>query len=395
MSSFGADPRLLTSPQASNDPLPATTPTACGTRCNWLRVAIEVFADWIAVIAATSAVTLACRHLLRETESHYSSLTILQASLCIASLIVFLLANDGAYRSETGPLRIRLAERPIRIAIQAAVLIGLMTLTVNDALPPGAIAFSLLASTLLMIFEKQALFLFFLAFCARAREKPTALGSRLARRVLESSGSAQQNGLEVRTLPMPGIPKVPRAYDLQKRACDPVLALIGIVITSPVWLTAAILVRLDSAGPVLFRQERVGKDGRRFLIYKFRSMHSDAPMYEVSPDNPGDKRITRIGRFLRMCSLDELPQLLNVLKGEMSLVGPRPEMPFLVQQHRALHRERLQVIPGITGLWQLSPARAARIHENVQYDSYYVRNRNLSMDLAILLYTPLRLLRGI
>ncbi len=130
-------------------------------------------------------------------------------------------------------------------------------------------------------------------------------------------------------------------------------------------------------------------------MYKFRSMLPDAPQYATSPDNSEDKRITRVGRILRSASLDELPQLFNVLKGEMSLVGPRPEMPFLVAENRAAHAQRLRAVPGMTGLWQLSPARAARIHENPHFDNYYVHNRTLSMDLAILLYTPVFLMRGI
>ena len=124
-------------------------------------------------------------------------------------------------------------------------------------------------------------------------------------------------------------------------------------------------------------------------------MYAGAPQYAVSPDDRTDPRITRMGRLLRRTNIDELPQLLNVVKGEMSLVGPRPEMPFLVEQHEAVHRLRLEVTPGMTGLWQLSPARAARIHENPHYDQYYIQRRSFCMDLAILFYTPLSFFRGI
>jgi lipopolysaccharide/colanic/teichoic acid biosynthesis glycosyltransferase len=108
-----------------------------------------------------------------------------------------------------------------------------------------------------------------------------------------------------------------------------------------------------------------------------------------------DRRITRFGRFLRRTSLDELPQLLNVLRGEMSLVGPRPEMPFLVEEYDTSQRERLRVTPGITGLWQLSADRALPIHENLGYDLYYIRSRGFFLDLAILIHTGFFAMRGI
>jgi lipopolysaccharide/colanic/teichoic acid biosynthesis glycosyltransferase len=123
-------------------------------------------------------------------------------------------------------------------------------------------------------------------------------------------------------------------------------------------------------------------------------MHKGTPRYELSPTTPFDPRITRIGRFLRRSSLDELPQLINVFLGDMSLVGPRPEMPFIVQSYTSEQRQRLQVIPGITGLWQLSADRAFLIHENIQYDLYYIRNRGFFMDIAILIHTLLFAMRG-
>jgi lipopolysaccharide/colanic/teichoic acid biosynthesis glycosyltransferase len=121
----------------------------------------------------------------------------------------------------------------------------------------------------------------------------------------------------------------------------------------------------------------------------------DAPAYSYSPKESQDPRITRIGRYLRKSSLDELPQLFNVIKGEMSLVGPRPEMPFIVEQYGPREEQRLDVVPGITGLWQLSADRAFLIHENLQYDLYYIRNRGFFMDLAILLHTAVFAMRGV
>lgn len=192
-----------------------------------------------------------------------------------------------------------------------------------------------------------------------------------------------------------GRPAKDLTYDLAKRPFDFLASLILILLLSPLWLMIAILVRLDSRGPVFFRQQRVGQDGKLFDLYKFRSMYAEAPKYGLSPTESADPRITRIGRFLRRTSLDELPQLLNVLKGEMSLVGPRPEMPFIVRQYNAVHRQRLEVAPGITGLWQLSADRAFLIHENIQYDLYYIRHRSFFMDFAILLHTVVFAMHGI
>jgi exopolysaccharide biosynthesis polyprenyl glycosylphosphotransferase len=184
-------------------------------------------------------------------------------------------------------------------------------------------------------------------------------------------------------------------YEWAKRICDFVGAALLLILCSPLFLLFALWIKLDSRGPALFRQERVGLKGRRFRMFKFRTMYSDAPVYAYSPKAADDRRITKPGRFLRRTSLDELPQLLNVLLGNMSLVGPRPEMPFIVANYAERHAQRLQVKPGITGLWQLSGDRAYLIHENIEYDLYYVQHRNFFMDLAILLHTPIFAMRGI
>lgn len=185
------------------------------------------------------------------------------------------------------------------------------------------------------------------------------------------------------------------AYEASKRILDVVLSIVLLVLTAPLWLLLSILVRSDSKGPALFRQKRVGRDGALFDLYKFRTMYIEAPSYDYSPRAANDPRITRIGKYLRRTSLDELPQLLNVIRGEMSLVGPRPEMPFIVEQYDDRQRQRLQVKPGITGLWQLSADRAFLIHENIAYDVYYINNRGLFLDLAILIHTMLFAMRGI
>jgi len=185
------------------------------------------------------------------------------------------------------------------------------------------------------------------------------------------------------------------SYEIAKRTFDIVSAVALSFLLAPLLIVIAIIVRLDSPGPVLFRQERVGRNGRPFTIYKFRSMHSDAPTYAVSPKNRADPQVTRIGRFLRRSSLDEVPQLINVFKGEMSLVGPRPEMHFIAREHDSVLQQRLDVLPGITGLWQLSADRAFHIHENPQYDLYYILHRSFLMDFAILLHTMVFAMRGV
>jgi exopolysaccharide biosynthesis polyprenyl glycosylphosphotransferase len=190
-------------------------------------------------------------------------------------------------------------------------------------------------------------------------------------------------------------PSMRVGYQVVKRLCDLLGSAVLTVLGSPLLLLIALIIKMDSRGGILFRQERVGRNGKPFKMYKFRTMHPNAAPYDYSPDTPGDPRITRVGKFLRRTSLDELPQLLNVLEGNMSLVGPRPEMPFIVEHYTERQRKRLEVKPGITGLWQLSGDRVFQIHENIEYDLYYIQHRNFFMDLAILLHTSVFAMRGI
>jgi exopolysaccharide biosynthesis polyprenyl glycosylphosphotransferase len=182
-------------------------------------------------------------------------------------------------------------------------------------------------------------------------------------------------------------------YSIAKRMADLIGSALLLVLLAPLFFLIALFIRLDSSGPALFVQERVGRNGELFKMYKFRSMHKGTLRYELSPSTQFDPRITRIGRLLRKSSLDELPQLLNVFLGNMSLVGPRPEMAFVVENYTSEQRQRLQVTPGITGLWQLSADRAFLIHQNIQYDLYYIRNRGFFMDMAILVHTLLFAMR--
>jgi lipopolysaccharide/colanic/teichoic acid biosynthesis glycosyltransferase len=186
----------------------------------------------------------------------------------------------------------------------------------------------------------------------------------------------------------------PLHYTVAKRILDVSGASLLLLLLAPLLCLIAVLVWLDTPGPIFFVQKRVGRNGQLFDMYKFRSMHVAAPRYDLSPTKSCDPRMTAMGRILRRHSLDELPQLINVLVGNMSLVGPRPEMPFIVRSYDARQRQRLQVLPGITGLWQLSPARGLPIHENIHYDLAYIQNRSFFRDLAILIQTPIHALRG-
>ena len=167
-----------------------------------------------------------------------------------------------------------------------------------------------------------------------------------------------------------------------------------LLVSFPLWILICILIKLESKGPVFFIQERVGLCGRPFKMVKFRSMYYSADPYQISPGDSNDPRITRVGKKIRDMGLDELPQLLNVLKGDMALVGPRPEMGFVVSKYTALQSRRLLVKPGITGLWQIMAPLDRPIHENIRYDLYYVRKKSFFLDCRIILNTWPVLLLG-
>ena len=191
-----------------------------------------------------------------------------------------------------------------------------------------------------------------------------------------------------------------------KRAFDFVAALGGIVVLSPLFLAIALAVKFTSRGPVFFCQTRVGRNGRHFRFYKFRSMYADAEARKAAllKDNESadgvifkmrdDPRITPVGRLLRRTSLDELPQLFNVLLGDMSLVGPRPPVPSEVRQYTLEDRKRLNAIPGITCLWQVSGRSDIPFRQQVRLDQDYIRSHSLLRDLSILLRTVPAILTG-
>jgi lipopolysaccharide/colanic/teichoic acid biosynthesis glycosyltransferase len=221
----------------------------------------------------------------------------------------------------------------------------------------------------------------------------------------------------------------PTPYDFFKRLLDITTATLALMALSPLMLVVAVLVKLDSPGPAIFKQKRVGlrrrADGHRelwqtsmFTLYKFRTMYTDVdPELDrafldafirndhrtmATPQSQDtrsrklvrDPRVTRVGRFLRRTSLDELPQLWNVLEGDMSLVGPRPPIPYEVAEYEPWHRQRLWVKPGLTGLWQVTAESSGDFNEMVRLDIQYIQRRSLWLDLKILLLTIPAALRG-
>ncbi len=189
-----------------------------------------------------------------------------------------------------------------------------------------------------------------------------------------------------------------RTHLLLKRAFDVVVAGLALLLTLPIVAIAAVAIKLDSKGPVLFRQARVGKDGELFEMIKLRSMVQDAeaqrhelehlnersgPLFKIS----ADPRITRVGRFLRKTSIDEFPQFWNVLRGDMSVVGPRPALPSETEQWTPDLRERLRVLPGITGMWQVSGRSESDFELYRRLDLFYVDNWSLTHDIKIVAKT--------
>lgn len=182
---------------------------------------------------------------------------------------------------------------------------------------------------------------------------------------------------------------------LAKRVFDVAFASTLLVLTAPVFAAIAIAIKVDSRGPVLFRQLRSGRDGREFRMLKFRTMYVEASGDAGKPSTKGDPRITRVGKFLRQTGVDELPQILNVFRGAMSFVGPRPEMPYKVVQYTPVERLRLGAVPGITGLWQVNVHRSHDIREAIEYDFYYLAHRSLLLDVLIIAATVVEIVKGL
>lgn len=173
-----------------------------------------------------------------------------------------------------------------------------------------------------------------------------------------------------------------------KRIFDLFFSLLFIIILSPLWLIIVLLIKIDSKGPVLYRHKRVGKQGKEFFCLKFRSMLPGADPNKLV-NNPDDKRVTKVGYFLRQTSLDETPQLINVFTGDMSIVGPRPPLPSQVREFSRNDFDKLKVKPGLTGWTQVNGRNLIDYKKRMELDAWYANNWNLFLDLRILLKTPL------
>jgi lipopolysaccharide/colanic/teichoic acid biosynthesis glycosyltransferase len=219
---------------------------------------------------------------------------------------------------------------------------------------------------------------------------------------------------DVAILSRPKVTPARRSYDVAKRVMDVCLVLLLLPILAPVMALCALIVYLDSPGSVFFVQERIGKGGRRFNMYKFRTLREDIDTGEhrdflkafvngqLDPAADGQtarkparaSHVTRVGRILRRTSLDELPQIINVFKGEMSLVGPRPNLAWEVEEYQLWHHERLEVLPGMTGLAQVHGRSGIPFARIVSLDIEYIEKRSLWLDFKILLMTLRTVLSG-
>jgi lipopolysaccharide/colanic/teichoic acid biosynthesis glycosyltransferase len=182
---------------------------------------------------------------------------------------------------------------------------------------------------------------------------------------------------------------------MARRAIDIAVAAVLLLLTAPLLALAVLAIRIESRGRAFYRQRRAGKDGQSFDVFKLRTMVDGAEHTGAGlAVNAGDARITRVGALLRRTSLDELPNLLNVLRGEMSLIGPRPTLPVQVEQYSARQRRRLEVKPGITGWAQVHGRASLPWSERIELDLYYIEHRSLALDLKILARTPAMVLGG-
>lgn len=232
---------------------------------------------------------------------------------------------------------------------------------------------------------------------ARVRIVPDYIKTSLFRAILEEFA-----GMSVITLRMPALTPFERRV---KRAFDLVIGTAMFILSLPLWTLITIAIYLDSTGPIIFKQQRVGENGKLFWMYKFRSMVKGAERQQedlacVMDDgrlvfkHADDPRVTRVGRLIRRTSMDELPQILNVLRGEMSLVGPRPELPWIVGQYETWQWQRFAVPQGITGWWQVNGRSDKPMHLHTEEDLFYIQNYSLWLDIQILWRTASAVLKG-
>lgn len=223
-----------------------------------------------------------------------------------------------------------------------------------------------------------------------------------------------QASLKEQVTAIRGRPGGSRLYPALKRILDVAISLSITALTLPLWACIAVCIKVDSRGSVIFRQTRIGTHGREFALYKFRSMNGDiddashresfrryADGQPVDHDEHGplykkivDPRITRVGKFLRATNLDELPQLMNVLRGQMSIVGPRPMLPYHLSEYKSWYHQRHQVPQGITGLWQIKGRNRVNLEDMVRLDLDYIKHRSLWLDLRLMVLTMPGMLRA-
>jgi len=231
----------------------------------------------------------------------------------------------------------------------------------------------------------------------RVRIVPDYIKTTLLRTVVEEFA-----GVPMITMRQPSLTPFER---MVKRGFDLTVGLLTLILISPLLLLLSIAIRLDSPGPILFKQQRVGENGKLFWMYKFRSMYRDAEDHQaevrqlteggqVLYKHRDDPRVTRVGKFLRRTSLDELPQIFNTMKGDMSLVGPRPELPWLVDRYEPWQWQRFAVPQGITGWWQVNGRSDKPLHLHTEEDLFYIQNYSLLLDIRILWRTIGAVIKG-
>ena len=345
---------------------------------------------------ADSAIAVCLSPILLMTQKHFffSAITQLRENTGSELRVLIYGAGEEGRRLASGLLYSpRLGMRPVACFEHLSEPCGHLRLMAYKGHSPKPVITGLLTPEILNRYRADLLLIATRNLsperAASARDAAKLSGTKIATfcTSMIKDGCADQIEIDGQVIAFPRERGERLLYAVGKRTIDILLAAILIVLLAPLLVVVAMLIRFDSPGPVLFVQKRVGLNGNPFRIFKFRTMYASSPRYERSPVTPADRRITQFGRVLRRTGLDELPQLINVLCGDMSLVGPRPEMPFVVADYTVEQCRRLEVVPGITGLWQLSADRAFPIHQNLHYDLYYIRNRTLAMDFAILAHT--------
>jgi lipopolysaccharide/colanic/teichoic acid biosynthesis glycosyltransferase len=345
---------------------------------------MQMLLDFVAIAIGLNLVPAT----VGELQAHSMGQVFPLSPTVAAMMITTILAFTGTYTHPWSPIDIAGTEALVRGLCCVIVLMAIGSIGFHTTPPASVIATAIVVMVVLVV-ERECIHI---------------LSLRKPLRSWSSSPGYSFSPVALATALLPD-PKTSRHLEtgfeqsyatyLVKRALDIAGAGILLVAVSPLLVSVAVLIKIDSKGPALIRQRRIGRRGVPFYMWKFRSMQAEVARYARSPVSDADPRLTRFGRALRRFSIDELPQLFNILQGNMSLVGPRPEMPFIVKKYEAHERLRLNAMPGITGLWQISPARAMPIHENLELDLFYIQHQNVFLDLAILLRTVTAVVRGI